>query len=198
MSPSIQSTAAPLRRMAWGFLFVLIDLNLGPIDILPDFVGFILIYFGLSRLGERFKDFSRAKGFSLILLFMSIAGIFVPPVDYNSFASIPLYVHIFAELLSLLTLFLLVFIFRGLTVIGESGVFHNVKIQEVISLRKNGLLGLHVLLMIMYPLAFNMNDTILSTIFIFTIIQLLFYLLFIALLFRMAKVIEKWKGSVSV
>ncbi|SDW69928.1 hypothetical protein [Paenibacillus sp. PDC88] len=198
MSPSRRSTTAPLRKMGWGFLFVLIDLNVGPIDILPDFVGFILIYFGLSRLGERFKDFSRAKGFSLILLFMSIAGIFVPPVDYNSFASIPLYVHLFAELLSLLTLVLLVFIFRGLTAIGESGVFHDVKIQEVISLRKNGLLGLHALLMIMYPLAFNMDDTILTVIFIFTIIQIVFYLLFIALLFRMAKTMEKWSESVSI
>ena len=34
----------------WGYIFVLFDLNLNGLDILPDFIGYALIFAGVHKL----------------------------------------------------------------------------------------------------------------------------------------------------
>ena len=39
-----------LRNVALGYLFIMFHINLGTIDILPDFIGYVLIYKGIKIL----------------------------------------------------------------------------------------------------------------------------------------------------
>ncbi|MCM3781655.1 hypothetical protein M3231_01600 [Neobacillus mesonae] len=195
MFESIRNIAAPLRRISWGFMFVLFDVNIGTFDILPDLIGYLIIFSGLSQLGQNDIDFRRAKWLSFILFICSLAGIFAPAVNYVSFASMPLSVHIFGQLTSLLTFILLVLIFRGLESLKLWEFFQEEEqLKQVIRFRRNGLLGLQALTMILYPFGFNVDSSALTVLLVLTVIQFVFYILLLALLFRMAKLVESGRG----
>lgn len=69
-------------KILWGFLFIFLDFRINPasnnmaIDmILPDFVGYILIFIGLGSLSSLHQRFGRAKIFAAIMIFLSLANL---------------------------------------------------------------------------------------------------------------------------
>ncbi|HEX6098869.1 MAG TPA: hypothetical protein VF432_21315 [Thermoanaerobaculia bacterium] len=71
-----------MRRTAfsnifWGLLFVVLDIRLGAIDlILPDFVGYILIFQGLTLLAPEHHAFRKARVLAAVMVFVSLPGFF--------------------------------------------------------------------------------------------------------------------------
>lgn len=65
----------------WGFLFIMFNVRIQGIDILPDFVGFILLLFGFIKLNQstRIVAFRYAFGFSVPLLALSFLTLYQPP-----------------------------------------------------------------------------------------------------------------------
>lgn len=63
----------------WGIVFVFININIGPLDIMPDIIGYLLIINGLSKLYHLTENrgFSIAKTAGVILAFVSIFNLFV-------------------------------------------------------------------------------------------------------------------------
>ncbi len=60
----------------WGLLFVVVDIRLGPIDlILPDFIGYALISRGLILLAPEHPAFRQARVFALIMCFVSLPSL---------------------------------------------------------------------------------------------------------------------------
>ena len=57
-----------------GLGFVLIDVRYSGMDIFPDFVGYLCMLVGLSRLPLRDPAFRRAKVLAWVLVFASIPG----------------------------------------------------------------------------------------------------------------------------
>jgi hypothetical protein len=51
----------PLRRVAWGFLVVLVDLRFEHFDLIPDVLGCALVIAGLSALADRHVGFRVAR-----------------------------------------------------------------------------------------------------------------------------------------
>ena len=41
-----------LRHIAWGYILIHVHINLGTIDILPDFAGYLLLLGALPILGQ--------------------------------------------------------------------------------------------------------------------------------------------------
>ena len=62
-----------------GFILVLLDINISTLDILPDFIGYILIINGLSNLYMKtnIKAFLTAKNISIVSLLMEFFNVFV-------------------------------------------------------------------------------------------------------------------------
>ena len=66
------------EKIFWGILISLFDINLGPVNILPDFIGYFIIGSGIYKLYEGFenKDFKTADSLANFLvvysLFMSV------------------------------------------------------------------------------------------------------------------------------
>lgn len=58
-----------------GMLLIIFDINLGFINILPDFIGYIFIYAGLSILTPQNKFFEKGKMPALILVLLTIKSI---------------------------------------------------------------------------------------------------------------------------
>jgi len=60
----------------WGLLFVVLDIRIGSIDlILPDFIGYILIFKGLTSLASEHRGFRKARVFAAIMFFVSIPSL---------------------------------------------------------------------------------------------------------------------------
>lgn len=62
-------------KIFWGFIF-LFDFRFNGVDIIPDFIGFILIYFGLQKLVEKNNNFELAKNLAFPLIFISVFDIY--------------------------------------------------------------------------------------------------------------------------
>jgi hypothetical protein len=60
----------------YGLFFILINIPLGGIDILPDFIGYTLIYFGYERLKSESVYFSRVRKFILLLIVISLVSFY--------------------------------------------------------------------------------------------------------------------------
>jgi hypothetical protein len=76
------------NKLFWGFVF-LFDLRIGGLDILPDFVAYILFYQGLSILAVRSEYFEKARKFAFPLIFISILDVYQITVTINEFNNNP-------------------------------------------------------------------------------------------------------------
>ena len=76
------------NKLFWGFVF-LFDLRIGGLDILPDFVGYIFFYQGLSILKERNEYFAEARKFAFPLIFLSIFDLFAISGPLNEYGNDP-------------------------------------------------------------------------------------------------------------
>lgn len=62
-------------KIFWGFLFMF-DFRIQGFDILPDIVGYFLIYSGLEKLAERNEHFRKARKYALPLAVISILDMY--------------------------------------------------------------------------------------------------------------------------
>jgi hypothetical protein len=72
---------AGFNRIFWGLLFVVIDLRINSIDFLPDFVGYILIVFGLGLLVPYHKWFRWVRVIAMIMICFSLTNLVEVKVD---------------------------------------------------------------------------------------------------------------------
>lgn len=70
------------NRIFWGLLFVVLDIRISSVDlVLPDFVGYILIASGLSRLAPHHQWFRTARILAIVLVFVSLTTLVEVAVD---------------------------------------------------------------------------------------------------------------------
>lgn len=78
--------AKGFNKIWWGFLFVFIDLRCNQIDLLlPDFIGYIFITFGLIEIATYRPEFKTAKLYSILMIFFSLFDFikFKQPISEN-------------------------------------------------------------------------------------------------------------------
>lgn len=61
-----------LSKVFWGLLLVFLDIRINGFDLLPDLIGYLLVYPGLSRMSARHPHFRKAKMAVLPLLLFSL------------------------------------------------------------------------------------------------------------------------------
>ena len=57
-----------LKKIAWGYVFIYFSLNLGPVDALPVWVGYILLLQALDGVAEREPSAGLLKPFAFVLI----------------------------------------------------------------------------------------------------------------------------------
>jgi predicted MFS family arabinose efflux permease len=77
-------------QIFWGLLLVILDLRFNSFDVLPDFIGYILVAVGCGGLVVLSRRFSTAQTLSWILAVVCLVGFFIP----NDFAALYHFVHI--------------------------------------------------------------------------------------------------------
>lgn len=70
------------EKIFWGLLISIFDINLGPINILPDFIGYFILGSGIYKLYEEFvcKEFKIANS---LANFLMVYSLFMSVLDYG-------------------------------------------------------------------------------------------------------------------
>jgi len=63
------------KRLFWGILIISFNINLGFINKLPDFLGYIFIYSALGILSSQHKLYEKGKLPAIILIFLTLKDI---------------------------------------------------------------------------------------------------------------------------
>lgn len=67
------------NKIFWGFIFLTFHINLGSIKLLPDFISYTVIYFGIQELKEEYKldSLKQASNCDSILIFMAFVRLII-------------------------------------------------------------------------------------------------------------------------
>ncbi|RQD75089.1 MAG: hypothetical protein D5R97_06710 [Candidatus Syntrophonatronum acetioxidans] len=106
------------NTLFWGFILVIIDIRIGGFSILPDFIGFILIYNALVTLARQHEAYDKAKPFALFLIFLSLPHIYETPGQNllaNPLTGQSLPMLLWDQIYLLLLLILLYYIYRAVS-----------------------------------------------------------------------------------
>lgn len=189
---TIHSTriAAALRRIGWGLLFELIDIRIGYFDILPDFIGYILLASGLSALGALHPPFRRARWAALAMIPLTLPHVLMEStVNLSNMAAVPIMLHGYVQLLLALHVLLAYWCFDGMLLMARQA--GDRQLADTISLRMRFYMAVNVAQLIVYPFVLNFSERMLAIFIIFSLAGLLMELLFLRLPFRLAKLEQR-------
>ena len=72
-------------QIFWGLLLALVDFKINQIDVLPDFLGYILVALGCRGLAEASPRFATASNLAWVMTVLALAGYAIPR-DTTGFA----------------------------------------------------------------------------------------------------------------
>ncbi|WP_261129905.1 hypothetical protein [Bacillus sp. Marseille-Q3570] len=64
-------------KLFWGFLLVFIEIHIVAFDILPDPLGYFLIYLGLEKIGSAYKIKNESRLFATVMCAFSLPTVFI-------------------------------------------------------------------------------------------------------------------------
>ena len=67
------------KRLFWGMIFISFNINLGFINVMPAFLGYILIYSGLCALSSQHKLYQKGKIPAMLLIALTLEDIWHDP-----------------------------------------------------------------------------------------------------------------------
>ncbi|WP_010098766.1 hypothetical protein [Ornithinibacillus scapharcae] len=99
------------RKIFWGYLLVFLEVHFIFIDVLPDPVGYFLIYSGVSSLVSDYPIGNRAKNWALLLMILSIPSVFISQNDMNEVQYLTAW-SIYESIMGLLKIILVFYVFQ--------------------------------------------------------------------------------------
>lgn len=189
----------PLRRMGIGFIFIIINVNLNfntySFDIFADSIGYFLIYRAAVVLRERTSAFYVVSWLALIQSIVSLPKAFMPSISTaESFQTVSVGNHLYTQGLQLLMIILLYFIYKGLCSLPLWYYIRSGLLKQSMQKRSLWLIGCLMLEMLIYPFFLNLDENKLVFVIVPTLLSAIFYILFIRVLYRMAKAAEQIRG----
>ncbi|SHF70569.1 hypothetical protein [Ornithinibacillus halophilus] len=175
-------------KIFWGFLFVLIEIHIAVIDLLPDPIGYYLIYSGISSLTQEHQIGKKATNWASALCVISIPSVFVQQaVDTMRVLS---EWSIYFLILGLLKLILVFYVFQVLLELAKRH-----EARDLASYTKK-LFKAYVVIMlviqIIQPFIINIPPEIMhSLLFIIPVTILIMEVIFIVLIFKYRNLREK-------
>lgn len=178
------------NKLFWGMMFIVFNINLGSINIMPNFIGYMLILSALNILAKQHRIFDKGKTPAYILILLSIGDIvnieggdfFSGGLQINSLTSICLTVIGVVE--NLICIYLMYILCRGIYLLSEErGI---VELKDSARVRFNYYLFTAVISLFFTPFTLNLSRDI-SMYMLIAVIMNLIGQLFIAGLCRKSK-----------
>lgn len=96
---SITDICSAVKKIAWGYLLMFLDFNIMTVDILPDWVGFVLIVSALSYIVFDEDDLNKLRSVGIILIIWNIvewvANIFSIGIYLSYVGIIPMIMNLY-------------------------------------------------------------------------------------------------------
>lgn len=178
------------NKLFWGMMFIVFNINLGPINIMPNFIGYMLILSGLNILANQQSQFEKGKTPAFILILLSImdivniegADILNVGLSINNLAAI--FITAIGVVENLICIYLIYILCKGIYLLSEErGI---VELKESARVRFNYYLITAVILLFFTPFTLNLSRDIRIYILIAVTLNSIGQL-FIAGLFRKSK-----------
>ncbi|WP_133014675.1 hypothetical protein [Clostridium cuniculi] len=67
------------NKIFWGFIFLIFHIKLGSIKLLPDFISYMVIYFGIKELIDQYKleSLKQSANYASILIFIAFIKLLI-------------------------------------------------------------------------------------------------------------------------
>lgn len=171
------------KKIFWGLIFLLIDFNLGPVSIFPDFIGFFLIFIGCSNLASEDISFEKASKvaslWSFLVLANGIRGVLYPFTNESltMYSFLAIGIDLF---LGIGRLYIVYHICRGIYNMAKNRELNYT--MDHCRYRWNFLLVTFILIQCMQPFVYNIYSEIINAVLaILAVIQFIAYILIITL-----------------
>lgn len=118
------------ERLFLGMLIIIFDINLGYINILPNFIGYLFILSALSILKTQYKSFEKGKAPCILLTLLTIRDVYHNPQndlfsgEFNS-SGIP--TLLIGSVITLLNLYLIFIICKSIYELCEERFLYDLK-----------------------------------------------------------------------
>lgn len=175
------------RQLGWGFVFTLFNIFLFGVDVLPDFIGYIMIALALREISRRLTFFTKAKWTSYVLIFASLpeavqgSGINFLHINQNS-----MQLNLIPAALLLLHTLLVYWIFKAL--IAVAWTYELRDLRHITAMRGTFYLIVNVSMLIILPFLLNGTYMWAATILpICALLTIIAEFLFLRLFYRYAK-----------
>lgn len=186
------SSSRALRQMGWGFVFELIDIRIEFFDILPDFIGYILIASAIYQLKIEYPIFNKVKWVAIAMILLSLPGVLMySNVSYSDFASLPLALHVYSQALVALHIVLVYGVFNGLIPIAQQ--MREKILLDSILFRRTLYMVVSISQLVFYPFFLNHDSDWIMLYIAFGVLSFILEVLFIRLPFRVSRM--KWDSE---
>jgi hypothetical protein len=172
-------------RVFWGIILVYFNINLGPVDILPNFIGYYLIASGLAALSEENPSYNIGKIPAACMIFISFACIFIPSNIYSKSLIPPNAWSLgIPGIFAVINLVILFSICKG--VYNEAEFYGNTDLMNKAKVRWYWQLFLTAVNLILVPFMLTMMDSVTAFFWIIVIASFI-SVMFVAGLLRLAR-----------
>jgi hypothetical protein len=176
------------QKIFWGWILVFIEIHIIAIDILPDPIGYFLIYSGLLLLINEYEAGANAKNMAAVLMLVSIPTIFIQngSIDQIGSGMFLSGLFIYMNIVEILNLILAYFIFHLLI-----SVAYQKDNQELLN-RTKSTFKLYMISMLLLtflePFAMNLTRDLITGFIVFSSIYgLVLQIVFLVLIHKFSK-----------
>lgn len=185
------STYHALRRLGWGFVLIMIDIHIMFLDILPDFIGYIMVATALHQLGAIHPVFRKAKWIAIIMIFLSLPSLIMGSnLSISEFSSFSIEKFLYSGGIMAIHMLMVYWIFNGLYSITKE-IGGNAPLLDSISIRRNLYLALYVTQLFVYPFLLNVEESWFLLFIAFAVLSFIMEFLFLRLPFRVSRLISR-------
>jgi len=149
----------------------MVDFRLNGFDILPDFVGYLLFYIGLSKMLSANSNFGKAKNVSLLMVFLSLPSLLQMEL-YPANVGWGFGMILFSIIVVILDLYIVFHICRGIEELASQRSVHDLAAQARSRWTLYFILNVLVLMLMVFAFA-NILAILVIPLFIFSIIVLI-------------------------
>lgn len=94
------------KRFSWGILWILLDIRVDVFDVLPDFVGYALLWSAINKAGQLRVGYYSAKPYAIALTILAAADVFLALSDAETVGAMSIMPLAYGSLTQFLVLLL--------------------------------------------------------------------------------------------
>lgn len=123
-----------LGNIAYGFIFILIHINIGAVDILPDFVGFIMITVAVISLKDECKTIKLLKPLGIFLSAWEAVTLIL---NFTATNTLQLAVYYLSSVVSIIEIYFYFQLFTDISLIAKKYQSENEALDKKLITRRN-------------------------------------------------------------